>query len=108
LFIDDEQALVDLNKQMLEAIGYKVVAKMDPIDKKPIKKGIFAETVRAVLKKTKKGGDYHAGNRKMAFTAKNRICRRGRANCQIRRSNSLWGIRSIPDFIGQGSGQAFG
>ena len=53
MFIDDEQALVNLNKQMLEAIGYKVVAKMDPIDKKPIKKGIFAETVRAVLEKNK-------------------------------------------------------
>jgi hypothetical protein len=53
LFIDDEQALVDLNKQMLEAIGYKVVTKMDPIDKKPIKKGIFAEPVHILLVKNK-------------------------------------------------------
>jgi hypothetical protein len=101
-----EAGQIDLNKQMLEAIGYKVVAKMDTIDKKPIKKCIFAEPARVVLEKTKKGGDHHDG--KMASAAKNRICRRGRANCQIRRSNSLWRIRSIPDVIGQGSGQAFG
>jgi len=47
------RSLVDLNKQMLEAIGYKVVAKMDPIDKKPIKKGIFAEPVHILLVKSK-------------------------------------------------------
>ena len=74
MFIDDERTLVDLNNQMLEAIGYKVVAKMDPIDKKPIKKGIFAEPVCILPEKTKKGGDYHAGNHKMAFAAKNRLC----------------------------------
>ena len=48
-----EAGQIDLNKQMLEAIGYKVVAKMDTIDKKPIKKCIFAEPVRAVLEKNK-------------------------------------------------------
>jgi hypothetical protein len=53
LFIDDERTLVDLNNQMLEAIGYKVVAKMDPIDKKPIKKDIFAEPVCILSEKNK-------------------------------------------------------
>jgi hypothetical protein len=53
LFIDDERTLVDLNNQMLEAIGYKVVAKMDPIDKKPIKKGIFAKRVCILPEKNK-------------------------------------------------------
>ena len=47
---------------------------MDRIDKKPIKKGIFAEPVCILPEKTKKGGDYHAGNHKMAFAAKNRLC----------------------------------